>query len=474
MCAFCASEDADARPLSHNGADTEDPGGAMTDLAPRSEPDWRSPAPAQPITARRYTDAQYMAAEWERVWPKSWLFAGLACDVAEPGEYFVFNLGTESILVSCTDGGDIVAHYNVCQHRGARVMVNDMGWVKHFVCPYHGWEYKNDGELTVVPDEGRFSGGVDCAERSLKPVRCEVWSGMVWVCMDDDAPDLHSFLGPLPDLIDQYRVQDMTLVNDQTVSLHCNWKAVFDNFGELYHVEHIHPQHATIFDCPTAEVGLYKGGHTGVFIDGFTVNSKLPIPEMPTPHMARQMQMLGMDPEDYRGRVLEVREAVQQERRRKGPELGYDYGRLSDSELSDIVQFNFFPNTMITIQPDDALIMRARPHPTDPNQCWWDKYTLMMMPEGNDASAGALSFTPRSDPRREPDERPARDHFTQEQIISGEKTMTITIDQDIHLIRDVQAGMRSRGFDTALLSDEEIRVTHYHQWLDHYMGEAGA
>ena len=52
--------------------------------------------------------------------------------------------------------------------------------------------------------------------------------------------------------------------------------------------------------------------------------------------------------------------------------------------------------------------------------------------------------------------------------------MTITIDQDIHLIRDVQAGMRSRGFDTALLSDEEIRVTHYHQWLDHYMGEAGA
>lgn len=446
----------------------------MTDVAPRSEADWQSPATPRPITARRYTDPAYMAAEWDRVWPRTWLMAGLACDVREPGEYFVFDLGTESIVVSCTDDGEVVAHYNVCQHRGARVMVNEMGWVKHFVCPYHGWEYANTGRLVVVPDEDRFPGGVDCAERSLRPVRCQVWSGMVWVCMDDDAPDLMTFLGPLPDLIDRYRVQDMTLVNDQSVSLHCNWKAVFDNFGELYHVEHIHPQHATIFDCPTAEVGLYKQGHTGVFIEGFTVNSRLPIPDMPTPHMAHQLQMLGIDPEDYRGRVLDVREAVQRERRRQGPQLGYDYDLLADSELSDIVQFNFFPNTMITLQPDDALIMRARPHPTDPNQCWWDKYTLMMMPEGDAERAGSLSFTPRRDPRPDTGQRPTRDHFTQEEIIAGDKTMTITIDQDIHLIRDVQAGMRSRGFRTALLSDEEIRVTHYHQWLDHYMGEAGA
>ena len=99
----------------------------------------------------------------------------------------------------------------------------------------------------------------------------------------------------------------------------------------------------------------------------------------------------------------------------------------------------------------------------------------MMMPEGRQRqSAGSLSFTPRKDPAGPPPASGRRETtFTQEQIISGEKTMTITIDQDIHLIRDVQAGMRSRGFDTALLSDEEVRVTHYHHWLDHYMGEAG-
>jgi len=443
----------------------------MTDLAPRSEAEHRSPAPTRPITAERYVSADYMALEAERIWPHAWLFAGLAADVAEPGEYFVFSIGRESILVSCTDTGDIKAFYNVCQHRGARIMVNERGWVRDFVCPYHGWTYDHAGALTVVPDQDRFAEPIDCAARSLKSVRCEVWAGLVWICMDDSVPPLADFLGPLIDEMDPYRLGDMTLVEDQTVRLNCNWKAIFDNFGELYHVEHIHPQHATIFDCPTAEIGLYRHGHTGVFIHGFTVNSRLEIPNEPTKHMAAQMRELGMDPADYRGRVLDVRADVQQRRRSVGPALGYDYDLLSDEQLSDIVQFNAFPNTMLTVQPESLLIMRARPDPVDPNWCWWDKLTFMMMPTDAEqsTSAGALAFTPRPDPS--PGERPVRDEFTQEDIIEGRKSMTRTIDQDVHLIRDVQAGMHSRGFDTALLNNDEVRVQHFHDWLNHYMGD---
>lgn len=449
----------------------------MTDLAPRSVGDWKSPAGRQPITAHRYTSSDYMASEWDRVWTKTWLIAALQRDLAEPGEYVVFNLGQESILVVCGDDGEISAFYNACQHRGARVMVNDRGWVKNFVCPYHGWTYDTAGALTVVPDEERFSTPVLCEERSLKPVRCETWAGMVWVCMDDTAPPLTEYLGPLVELIEPFRIQDMTLITDQTVSLDCNWKAVYDNFGELYHVEHIHPQHAQSFDCPGAELGLYRHGHTGVFIEGFTVNTKLGVPEMPTPPMATQMELYGLDPEDFRGRVLEVREAMQQARRQAGAGLGYNYDLLSDDQLSDIRQFNFFPNAMATIQPDDMIVMRARPHPTDPNMCFWDKYTFMMRPETGGTSAprqhDGFGRPVRPEDHIDPDERPRRDVFTHDQILAGEKTMTITIDQDIQLIREIQAGMHSRGFNEAFLSDEELRITHHHQWLDHYMGEAG-
>ena len=142
------------------------------------------PTGQRDITPDRYLSNEIMSEEWEHVWPKSWIFAGLSTDVSEPGEYFVFNVGPESILVSHTDDGEIVAHYNACQHRGARIMVNDRGWINNFVCPYHGWSYERDGKLSTIPDIDLFSNGIDCDEQSLIPVRSEVWAGTVWICMD--------------------------------------------------------------------------------------------------------------------------------------------------------------------------------------------------------------------------------------------------------------------------------------------------
>jgi hypothetical protein len=56
--------------------------------------------------------------------------------------------------------------------------------------------------------------------------------------------------------------------------------------------------------------------------------------------------------------------------------------------------------------------------------------------------------------------------FTQEDVIAGTHSMTITIDQDIHYLRDMQAGMHSRGFSRAWLNEDESRVQHFHDWLD--------
>jgi phenylpropionate dioxygenase-like ring-hydroxylating dioxygenase large terminal subunit len=429
-----------------------------------------APGSGRKITAERYVSESWLAREFESLWPQMWLFACLERDVAEPGAYRVFNVGRESILISRTQAGELAAFFNVCQHRGARVMVNDFGWVEKFVCPYHGWTYGYDGHLNFVPDVERFRNGIDQGARSLKPVRVETWAGLVWICMDEHAPPLMEFLGPAAERITPYRLDDMTLVADQTVHLDCNWKAVFDNFGELYHVDHIHPQHELMFNCPAAEIHLFDRGHTGVVIDGHTVNPRLPIPDEPNPYLTMQLEKFGGNPSDYHGRVLDIRLDIQKLRRDAGPRLGYDYDLMSDERLSDIEQYNFFPNTMITVQPEDALIVRARPHPTDPNRCYWDKFTLHMQPKKEIADRAGVAFEPFDPADVEPVPRPEHDEFTQEDIIAGRKTMTITIDQDIHLIRDVQAGMHSRGFESQELCDDEVRIQHYHDWLGHIIG----
>lgn len=431
-----------------------------------------SPAGTSPITAERYISPDYLAREYENVFDKSWLFAGLESDLKEPGDYFTFDIGRESIVVARTKDGDVAANYNVCQHRGARVMVNEMGWVDRFVCPYHGWAYEPDGTLVHVPDTDRFSQGAPCDQLSMQPVRSEVWAGMVFICMDDDAPTLAEFLGPIQEMIEPFRPQDMTLLEDQTCHLECNWKAVFDNFHELYHVEHIHPQHELIFDCLYCNTDLMDRGHSRVEIEGFTVDTRLQIPEMPTALMVPQMEVLGLDPEDFRGRVLDVRDAVQKKRREMGPSLGHNYSQLADYQLSDIVQYNIFPNLIVVLQPENMLIMRAMPHVSDPNKCQWDKFTFIMEPDPKVAEKVNVSFNMGQDRPPVPEERPERDVFTQEDIIEGRKTMTITIDQDVHFIRDVQKGMHSKGFSKAWLNDDECRVQHYHDWMNHYMGGA--
>lgn len=442
----------------------------MVDIQPRTTVTHQlAPSSGNPISAERYISPRWLEREAETLWPKTWLFACLERDVAEPGQYATFDIGRESILVSRTDDGELVAMFNVCQHRGARLVPDATGRTKSFVCPYHGWTYRRDGRLVVVPDHQRFAGRVDRAECSLSRVQVDALAGLVWICMEPSAPPLREFLGPVADRLAPFRVETMGLISDQTVGLACNWKAVFDNFGELYHVEHIHPQHEEMFDCPTAQIELFANGHTGVVIDGHTVNSRLPIPDEPTAYHLIQLDKFGADQSGYHGRVLDIRRDMQKLRRDIGPQRGWDYATFTDEQLTDIEQYNVFPNTMLTVQPDDAIVMRARPHPTDPNWCSWDKLTFHRHPDATVASDAGTDFVPwdaRDVPRRE---RPVHDEFTQDDIIEGRKTMTSTIDQDVHLIRDVQAGMHSRGFTHQVLSDEEVRVQHYHDWLEHFV-----
>jgi hypothetical protein len=119
----------------------------------------------------------------------------------------------------------------------------------------------------------------------------------------------------------------------------------------------------------------------------------------------------------------------------------------------------------MTIKPEELWVMRPRPHPTDPDKCFFDKWTLRIDVPADKARGLSLVGDPKMAPA-EAHARPEHDVFTQEDVIAGTHSMTITIDQDIHLLRDMQAGMHSRGFGRAWLNEDEARVQHFHDWLD--------
>ena len=434
------------------------------------------PAVIANYSTARYVDRDYMEREWEHVWRRSWLLAGLESDVQKPGDYFVFDMGREQILVTRTASGNVQGFYNVCQHRGNLLVAGERGHADSFRCAYHAWTYDTEGSLKIIPYQERFARGVPCAERSLRKVHTDVWDGFVFVSLAEEPEPLLDFLGPVVEMLAPYRFRNMVLVEDQTVHHKCNWKAVVDNFSELYHVDFLHPQHKRMVDCCNDTVHLFPRGHTGLAVPGATVNPRFPIPDEPTDLQSAQLSSIGLDPADFRGRVMDMREAVQKRKREVGAEMGFDYSVFSEDQLSDVWQYNLFPNIIFSFTPEHCWVMRPRPHPTDPQQCYFDKLSLLLFadPEINSKATSivgpgrpeAISGT------HLPDDyvRPERDVFDHQAIISGEKTMTITIDQDIELLGGVQTGMASAGFDTVWLNDDEMRVQHFHNELDRLIG----
>ena len=403
------------------------------------------------IDKQRYVSRDWVQQEWQQVWKNTWQIAVHLSDLATPGDFSVCEFGPESLLLTRTENNEIKAFYNVCQHRGMRLVGERCGHAEGFRCPYHSWRYSGDGELTYAPDSEGFSNGLPAEQVTLTPVRCDIALGFVWISLKPDIEPLAEYLGDMLPLMSHYEFENMVLLEDQTVLVNCNWKAVHDNFSELYHVPYLHPQHRRFVDCSTARNELYNGGHSRVCVPGGTTDSRFDTPTLPTDILTLQLQGLGLDPADYEGRVEDIQTAIRQRKRELASAEPY-YDNFSDTELSDVMQSNVFPNAIFSYQPEMLWLIRPRPHATDPNICYLDK----------------LSF--ERFPAAPPTVRPVHDHFSYSDVIAGNKTMTDTIDQDLSLLSKAQQGMLSDGFEGLWLNDKECRIAHFHNQLDAMMG----
>ena len=424
------------------------------------------------LSKDRYISKDFMQSEWEGIWTKAWLFAGLESDLLEPGDFFIYDIGRESIVITRNDENEISAFYNVCQHRGNKIVTLESGSFSKVSCPYHGWTYGLDGTLEHVPDRELFKEGVPCDKKSLKPVKVSVWAGLVFINMDENSSSLETFLGPIVDQLKPYKFEKMNLVKHQTVSLlETNWKTVRDNFLEQYHVDFIHPQHASFVDCCDAENDLWPFGHTRTMVTSPVVNPRYSTPEEPPEFMKDYLKGLRLNPDDFHGKVPEIRKAIQKQKRVIGNELGFDFSEFTDDQVSDVLQYDIFPNIFMTIHPERLWIFGPKPHHSDPNKCSFTKWSFQIPSHQVRDESKELELLPGSSFYEQTGSRPEHDIFTRDDVVQGRKSLTVTIDQDIHYLNDMQAGMHSKGFDSATLSNDEERLQHFHDWVDDWISE---
>ncbi|MEM9893720.1 MAG: aromatic ring-hydroxylating dioxygenase subunit alpha [Actinomycetota bacterium] len=424
------------------------------------------PLTDNPITGDRYHSAEFARREWECLWPRVWQVAGRVDQLAEPGDYLTYEIGRDSILCVKGDDGRVRAFYNVCQHRGNRLVQSETGTLAgpgaEFQCAYHGWRFGTDGRLNWAYDDDDFPQGNPCGTRNLVELPSDTWAGFIWFNMDPECDDLRTWLDPVADHLDAYRMEDMKRTSWVTVTGEWNWKCVQDNFNESYHLPFVHPQTLPAMNehHSGCQFDLYPSGHARMLMPGGGPGPQYRgKPERTFKSLRQDLAFWELDPEPYRDDLPELRLALQRRKRELGPDKGYDFSSYSDEQLTDNYHYTVFPNLSFSMKPDGCIWLRGTPHPDDPELCIFDMWYLTLFPEG--ATEYYANYQR---------EWVSIDHQVEHQVgLAGEVSCGHGIDQDVAVWKSQQQGLRSRGYRGEYLPWQERRIKYFHDNVDRHL-----
>ncbi|PYJ29719.1 MAG: ring-hydroxylating oxygenase subunit alpha, partial [Verrucomicrobia bacterium] len=101
-------------------------------------------AGAKTLPQRYFASPQIFAEEQEKIFSKHWVLVGHQSQIAQAGDYFTAEIANESLIVVRDKRDAIRGFYNVCRHRGSRLIENRNGQCAAIQCPYHAWTYALD------------------------------------------------------------------------------------------------------------------------------------------------------------------------------------------------------------------------------------------------------------------------------------------------------------------------------------------
>ncbi|MFK7888748.1 MAG: SRPBCC family protein [Gammaproteobacteria bacterium] len=415
----------------------------------------------------RYYDPEFMAQEWRQLWTRVWQIAGVASDLPEAGDYLVYTIRHEQILVVRQEDMSVRAFFNVCPHRGNRLVHNPCGSAASFTCSFHSWNFGLDGSLGTITDEETFRPEVIAHRPGLKEIRCELLAGIVFVNMNANAGPLKDAIGLPEGYLEAYRIDKMNVVRHVVSEWGANWKTGVDAFYESYHLHAVHPETQGVMGDLNVQYDLYPHGASRMIVPLAQVSPRFPDQNSVNEGLKFMMGDAGMQADDYVGDAAGVRRAIQKAKRARAERIGLDYSALSDGQLTDSWATGIFPNVQIGLHPEGAFLMRFMPHATDPERFYYDTMTLYRHAEDPDYKAPAWMGIPENI------DLTGEDRPDTEYVPLGEPpNLGLVLDQDSELLPVVQEGSRSMGFDGPLWSEQEQRLRHFHVELDrHLKGE---
>jgi phenylpropionate dioxygenase-like ring-hydroxylating dioxygenase large terminal subunit len=188
-----------------------------------------------------YREPDIYETEIRAIFMKSWLCVGHLSQIPRRGDYYLFEIAGESVIISREDEGRVNALLNVCRHRGSRICDSATGHESRFVCRYHGWTYGLDGSLRAAR---QMPEGFDRSRYGLRRLHVRVFVGLIFINFDVDPAPFDPIENDLAAPLAPYQLDRAKVAHRQNYAIASNWKLAVENYCECYHCQPAHPEYS--------------------------------------------------------------------------------------------------------------------------------------------------------------------------------------------------------------------------------------
>ncbi|WP_339107948.1 aromatic ring-hydroxylating dioxygenase subunit alpha [Thioclava sp. GXIMD4216] len=194
--------------------------------------------PGHALEQAFYTSPEIFQTDLDQIWYKEWLFTASRAELPKKGAYVTHKVGAYTVVIVRGQDDVIRAFHNTCRHRGSVICQHKKGTAAKLVCPYHQWTYELDGRLLWARDMGPE---FDASKHGLKPVHCREVSGLIYICLAENAPDFDTFAETVTPYLEVHDLSNAKVAFQSTIIENGNWKLVWENNRECYHCAGNHP-----------------------------------------------------------------------------------------------------------------------------------------------------------------------------------------------------------------------------------------
>jgi phenylpropionate dioxygenase-like ring-hydroxylating dioxygenase large terminal subunit/AcrR family transcriptional regulator len=352
-----------------------------------------------------YRNEEFTALEKEFLFMRNWQLVCHISDLPATGSYVTYNIMNERAFVVRDKDGAIRAFHNVCPHRAHMLVQGSTGKCSaRLTCPYHGWTFALDGRRMGVSSPKTFRPH-DRSQFGLNQIDCEVLLGFVFIRFRAGGPSVADRMSPVLEEFSKYRTEDM-VPDSQWPDTEGFWEEYVDvdwkNAVENY-VEDYH----------------FPTGHKGLAALMNQQYDRDPLPDgvVRLSHSMRETPLPNWSVQKYH-------------------KLLPRFEHLPESMQRSWTYFGLFPNNYFDLFPDKMDFMQMVP-----------------VAPGKMMLRGRTYALP--DDRREV--RALR--------YLNDRINTRVQDEDNDLTLAVQKGLNTSGYKYGILSDKEVLVKHFQDWV---------